>query len=78
MSNAHMQPTITPRTNGLAFSKAPSHAIKLLLTQAIGELTTAITIPVKKTPNTGYKKIAFKPSNDFGNFSNSFMRPNTM
>ena len=58
--------TMIPKISGLAFSKANHH--HTLIDPCHWRIYNAMTIPVRNTPKTGYKKITFKPSNDLGSF----------
>ena len=78
MSNADIQPIITPSTTGLAFSNPASQAIIDSFTQVIGELTSTMNKPVKNTPNNGYRKIAFRPSRDLGSTFKIFIKAKTI
>ena len=74
ISNAHMQPTITPRTSGFECSNPAKKLIIPSFIAFIGPANKDITMPINTTPITGYKKIAFKPSSCLGKIVSSFCK----
>ena len=77
ISKAHIHPITRPRRIGFESWNPFKKTISDWLIPAIGLTITLINSPVIKTPNSGYKKIAFKPSNAFGNALNNFSKRTT-